>query len=93
MPPNEPTSFTDEDRARANEIVENIYHDALYHPARFEIVGLLTHALAYIDHLEGTLEAADELARIIKTSLPVPAPAITAALNYRLARAEGPPGR
>lgn len=77
---NEPATFTDEDRATLDRFARGDVGSSR--------VGKATaRALAHIDQLEGALEAADELARIIETSLPVPAPAIPAALNYRLARA------
>lgn len=67
MPPNEPTSFTDEDRARLHRIVDahTRYGDGYTDDLGTAGWAALTRALAYIDHLEGALGAADELVDLL----------------------------
>lgn len=72
MPPNEPalnpanpdkpTTFTDEDRMLLRCWIEDrvLAEEQMLPEERAS----LTRALAYIDHLEGAVEAADELARV-----------------------------
>jgi hypothetical protein len=84
----EPASRVREDEAaRAHWLIERLEKIARNRGLPREDSDELLEAASTLQAYEKALRAADELARTIETSLPVPPPAITAALNYRLTRA------